>query len=291
MSLKKFVHRNITFGGPQRDQGPDVTEFADAVKRRLRHYRLGFLIHFTPHFTPARPNRQTVARCIFALGLTERARRNVLVRGHVGTWTQRKIRNPHLRGPIDRIRERNRKPLLREFRAEHRANQVTVMFDSVTLSEIPDSAPAVAGYTGGKWPTYRDLAARFPRAKHLSIAVSSREDADVLDIEPGNAQPADAPEWVRRQLARRRNGARNYNVARPVVYASASEMAAVLAALEGAGIDRDRVLVWTAHYNYRPHICGPTTCGYLSEGADATQWTDHSGGRNLDESLLRPGFF
>ncbi len=290
----RHVHRDLDFGTKHLSHGPDVAEFRAGVSRSLRHLRLGFLLHFT---APS-PTRHTIARCIFALGLSERARIAVLHRGYVGRWTQRKVRNPNLRGPIDRARAAARRPTLREWRRQHRASRVTVMFDSITLKEIPESAPAVAGYTGGNWPTYRELRGRFPKSKLLSIAIQSSEDADVLDIEPGNATPADAPGWVRRQLRVRREVAagkaeRNglYNVDRPVLYASASQMAEVLRELDAADIPRELVLIWTAHYTFTPHICGPTTCGELAEEADGTQWTDHAMGRNLDQSLLRPGFF
>src|SRR5208282_1038382 len=52
---------------------------------------------------------------------------------------------------------------------------------------------AVAGYVGGKWPSLGGLIKRYPGAKHLSIAVNAGEDATCLDIENGDATPADAP--------------------------------------------------------------------------------------------------
>lgn len=158
------------------------------------------------------------------------------------------------------------------------------MYDSVDLSQIPADAPAVAGYVGGSWPTYRELKKRFPHARRLSIAVNASEDADCLDIESGDATPDETPAWVRRQQAR--------GVRRPVVYASASVMPSVLAALKAAGIKRKEVRVWTAHYTFAPHLCGPHSCRYLTDTvADATQFTDVAHGRNLDESLLDRGFF
>lgn len=158
------------------------------------------------------------------------------------------------------------------------------MFDSTTVGEIPGDAPAVAGYVGGYWPTYLRLVQGFPRAYHLSIAVNAGEDAECLDIERGDAEPYQAPEWVRRQLAR--------GVARPVLYSSVSTMGQVVGALESAGIPRSSVRLWTAHYTGYPHVCTPQSCGYgLPDESDATQWTDHSLGRNLDESLCSDSFF
>ncbi len=148
------------------------------------------------------------------------------------------------------------------------------MFDSITLSTIPPNPQAVAGYVGGYWPTYHPLCVKFPKAYHLSIAVSASEDADCLDIEAGDAVPAQAPGWVVRQQHR--------GVYRPVVYSSVSQMPKVIDALTRGGIARTEVRVWTAHYTYAAHI---------ETGSDGTQWTDHALGRNLDESLLVPDFF
>ncbi|HWW67307.1 MAG TPA: hypothetical protein VNY83_04935 [Solirubrobacterales bacterium] len=159
----------------------------------------------------------------------------------------------------------------------------TVMFDSVDVGQIPARAPAVAGYTAGRWPTYWELVKRFPHAAVLSIAIAASYDATCLDIEAGDATPAEAPAWVRRQIAR--------GVKRPVVYCSVSSMDALLGKLERAGIKREQVRVWTAHYTFAPHLCGPHSCGALrSTIADATQWTDQALGRNLDQSLVAAGF-
>lgn len=158
------------------------------------------------------------------------------------------------------------------------------MFDSISVNQIPASAPAVAGYVGGTWPTYLRLLEVFPRAYHLSIAVNAGEDAECLDIEGGDAVPDQAPAWVRRQEAR--------GVRRPVVYASVSSMQTVLAALQSNGIQPTAVRLWTAHYTGHPHVCSSHSCGYgLSTGSDATQWTDRALNLNLDESLCNDSFF
>lgn len=283
---KKHVHRKLHFGRPL---GADVAAFLDAVHRELAHRKLGFL--FGGKTVNAR--RHSIARTIFALGLTDKARRAAL-EGNVGTWTQRKVRNPILRSPLDRVRARRRRKVLRRWRRNHRDEaNVTVMYDSVTLSEIPEDAPAVAGYTGGMWPTYWELDELFPHAKHVSIAVRSREDADVLDIEPGNATPADAAAWVKRQQQRRKDDPGFYNLRKPGVYAAVSDMPTILTALANAGIQRDDVLVWTAHIGQGEHRCGPNGCGWpgLHDDADATQWTWTALGRNLDQSTLGLSFF
>lgn len=184
---------------------------------------------------------------------------------------------------IAQIRHNNRarRQIIKRLRREH---QATVMFDSIEVAQIPASAPAVAGYVGGKWPTYLELQTHFPKAQKLSIAVSAAEDAQCLDIEAGDATPGEAPAWVRRQFDR--------GVKRPVLYTSASQMDLVVSVLRAAGISRSQVRLWSAHYTFTPHLCGPHSCGLLhSTTADATQWTDNALGRNLDQSLVVAGFF
>ena len=157
------------------------------------------------------------------------------------------------------------------------------MYDSITVSEIPANPEAVAGYVGGKWPNYNELLKRFPKAHHLSIAVNSSEQAQCLDVEPGDATAAEVGAWVRRQQTR--------GVKRPCIYASLSTMPAILTSLARAGIPRSSVRLWSAHYTYKAHIC-TVACGNGFKGtADATQWSDKALGRNLDESLCSSSFF
>ena len=157
------------------------------------------------------------------------------------------------------------------------------MYDSVTVDEIPSDAPAVAGYVNGRFVTFPTLERRFPRAHHVSIAVSSSADAECLDVEPGNATNEVAPAWVERQARR--------GVKHPVIYTSLSNAASLLDTLARAGIKRSDIRLWTAHHTDKPHRCSPA-CGFgLTTTADATQWTKHALGRNLDESLCDDSFF
>jgi len=136
--------------------------------------------------------------------------------------------------------------------------QPFTMYDSTNVDNIPGDAEAVAGYINGAFANFDALVKRFPHAKHLSISVNSGGDADCLDIETGDATPADAPAWVRKQHAR--------GIKRPVVYANTSTMPAVIEALTRDDIKRDEYLVWTAHYTNEAHV---------EDGSDATQYEDH----------------
>jgi hypothetical protein len=154
-----------------------------------------------------------------------------------------------------------------------RAPLFLAMYDAVTVENIPAGALAVAGYVNGRYQTVSALRARFPHAHLFTIAVNIGADADCLDVETGDATPAQAPEWVRRQL-----GA---GLRRPCIYANRSTMPAVWAALHAAGIERNHVRLWVADWTEEPHI--PT-------GYDACQW---HGGMTVpfDESLCSPTFF
>jgi hypothetical protein len=151
------------------------------------------------------------------------------------------------------------------------------MYDSVEVGEIPTDAVAVAGYVGGIYPTESLLVAKFPHARHKSIAVNAGEDADILDIENGDAVPSEAPAWFKRQKAR--------GLEKPGVYSSASEIPSVFAAMNAAGINRSEYVVWLAHYTF----VDPTPP--FEQGADAVQWTDRSLDRNLDQSACELAFF
>lgn len=169
------------------------------------------------------------------------------------------------------------------WRLPKRKPRPVTMYDSVTVSEIPDDADAVAGYVGGNWPTFSQLVALYPNAKRLSIAIAADEDAEALDVEPGDATPPQAASWLNRQRAR--------GIARPVVYTSVSKAQALVDELTAQGQPRSSYRLWTAHYTFQPHRCS-AACGFGFVGeADATQWTDKALGRNLDASLCAPGFF
>lgn len=153
------------------------------------------------------------------------------------------------------------------------------MFDSIDPSQIPGGQDD-AGYVDGRWQTYSQLHG----PHNLSIAVFASDDADAIDDEPGDATDAQLPGWVRREIS--------LGHWRPVVYFAVSNSSGAAQALRSGGISRSQVRCWTAHYSYQQHLCGPA-CGLDPwwGAADATQWTDRSGGRNLDESTVADDFF
>lgn len=146
---------------------------------------------------------------------------------------------------------------------------IGVMFDAVTLSAIPSRPFAVAGYTSGLFPTWPHILARFPGAHHVSIAIDAAHHADCLDIEPRDAIPSQAGRWARADIAA--------GFPHPCLYSDLSQMPAVRASLNAAGLARSQYFLWLAWYR---HIPG------LVAGYDAVQWTDTALGRSLDQSTV-----
>jgi hypothetical protein len=152
------------------------------------------------------------------------------------------------------------------------------MFDTVTVSDIPSfantSADAVAYYVDGIYADERQVIAHDPRSRHLSIAVRAGDVADCLDIENGDATPAQAAGWW--------HDATMHGVWRPCFYASVSVMPVVVRELAAAGIHRSSYRLWQAHYD---------DVAVVPAGYDAKQFSDHALGRHLDESVCLTTFF
>lgn len=151
------------------------------------------------------------------------------------------------------------------------------MYDTTDVNRpFPTSNPtAVAGYVGGKWPTYAELVKKYPRAKHLSIAVNAGERARCLDIETGDATSGQAPGWFH-NFADKSQG-------KPIFYGDEEKMVAFEEALRDAGIHRWEYLVLKAHYAGT----GPR----IDPGSDATQYESvETGGFDYDVSLCEPWF-
>lgn len=153
--------------------------------------------------------------------------------------------------------------------------QTFEQYDAVTVGNIPSNPFAVAGYTSGLYLTWPVLLRDFPRAHHVSIAISVLHHADCLDDEPGDASPSQAGAWV---LADIKAG-----FARPCVYGDLSNMPAIQASIRAAlGANwRTHVFLWLAWYRFVPGLVA---------GYDAVQWTDKALGRGLDESTVTPAF-
>lgn len=132
------------------------------------------------------------------------------------------------------------------------------LYDSVTPGNIPGDAEMVGGYIDG-WYAWGDAGwAMFPAAVPVRIAVHQWTDAgQVLDVEPGDAAPSDAPLWV---LMRQQAGQIGS------VYCSLSQWPAVQAAFAAQGMDQPPT--WVAAY--------PGNGAQLYDGSVAHQYEGDS---------------
>jgi hypothetical protein len=146
-----------------------------------------------------------------------------------------------------------------------------MLYDSDQPSAIPTDAVAVAGYgdgyaepawTNGGW-------ARFPNAHKLVIVVHAGDQGDVLDVERGDASPADCPGWCDRFS---RPGRRA-----PTLYCNRSSWPAVRAAVAGRRVD-----YWISTLDGTTDVPGAVAVQYAGSAT--------SGG-HFDRSLiLDPGW-
>ncbi len=113
------------------------------------------------------------------------------------------------------------------------------MYDGVDAGRLPVTAQLVGGYVDGNYRWSDADWARFPHSVKVRIAVfSSTNDGHVLDVEPGNATPAQSVDWV---LLRRRAGAD------PTVYMNSSTWATVRSAFRSRGVAEPHF--WVAQYD------------------------------------------
>lgn len=139
-----------------------------------------------------------------------------------------------------------------------------IMYDSITASNCPDDGQLYAGYVDGRWPNWAEMARRHPGKRIVKVTIWNG-DADVLDVEAGDATPQQAVIWCR---ARRKLGKD------PTVYCNLSTWPAVVAAFSLAG---DPLPHWWAAGYRIPAI------PYLQPGSVATQWADFG---PYDQSLV-----
>lgn len=113
------------------------------------------------------------------------------------------------------------------------------MYDGVDASRLPTSAQMVAGYVDGLYRWSDADWARFPNSVKVRIAVFSQtDDGHVLDVEPGNATPAQSVDWV---LMRRRAGVD------PTVYMNTSTWPTVRSAFQARNVAEPHY--WVAQYD------------------------------------------
>ena len=77
------------------------------------------------------------------------------------------------------------------------------MFDGIDVLSLPTGADLYAGYDDGHWPDADAIAARFPTKTVVRITTNPADnEGTVLDVENGDANPIDGPDWVLRARGR-----------------------------------------------------------------------------------------
>ena len=149
-----------------------------------------------------------------------------------------------------------------------------IMYDSVTVADIPANAHSVAAYVNGAYANHSEVKARFPHAHILTISVTGDVAADCYDIEKGDYTYHDIPRLFK--------VAADAGVWRPCFYADLHNMPSVRSTLANVTSIREEYRLWVASWDGLTHIPG---------GYDAKQFTDRALGRNLDESVCNSTFF
>lgn len=118
------------------------------------------------------------------------------------------------------------------------------LYDAIAANQIPAGAALIAGYGDGLYNDFGAERVAFPNARVVEIAVFAEDDLGVvLDVEKGNAAPAQAPGWV---VKRRAAGVD------PTVYCSLATWPSVKAAFTAAGVAQPHF--WIAAYDGDPTI-------------------------------------
>jgi hypothetical protein len=146
---------------------------------------------------------------------------------------------------------------------------MTRMYDSVDPFDIPTDATVVAGYVDGRYAWTDAGWQRFSHTPRLTITVLNG-DADVLDVETGDATPDEAVRWVASQRAAGRP--------HPGVYCNTNLWPTVRATFRAHQVPEP--WYWVADYDGRPDI---------PEGAVAKQYIDAPGsGGHYDLTAISP---
>lgn len=154
---------------------------------------------------------------------------------------------------------------------------VHIAYDDVALSLIPPTAQIIWVYRDGRFANEQQARRAFPHAEIKTLTTQGEAGTDGADCEPGDLSPQREAAWARGEIHAGRP--------HPWLYANRDQMPAVIKACNAIGVHRDEVLIWSAHYTGKEHICGPSTCGADFQ-ANGTQFTDRAEGRSLDESVF-----
>jgi hypothetical protein len=144
------------------------------------------------------------------------------------------------------------------------------VYDSVTPGTLPSGQPA-AVYANGAYAVSASQVAGHSSVLWIDTN-GSDPSANVLDVEPGDATPAGAAQWVDARLTQQRNSV-------AIVYTMLSDWQSVK---DNVG---DLPSWMQSHVRY--WIADPTGVPHVVPGSSATQWY---WGSNYDISTANPNF-
>src|ERR1700691_3628438 len=76
-----------------------------------------------------------------------------------------------------------------------------ISYDAKTIARNFPDAQLVAGYTDGIYAWSQADWNLFPKSVHVTVTVNASNEADVLDVENGDATPAQTEGWIRARKA------------------------------------------------------------------------------------------
>src|ERR1700751_6084122 len=150
--------------------------------------------------------------------------------------------------------------------------------DASTIAQKFPNAAMVAGYINGNFAWTQAEWNLFPHANHVTISITASADAgDVLDVETGDATPAQTAGWI---ATRKASG-----YYRPSIYCSRSVIPAVRQGTGSYILGRDYD-IWVADWTGSPHqVTAP--------GSPAATWaaTQYENPTNYDvTAVTNPGW-
>jgi hypothetical protein len=146
----------------------------------------------------------------------------------------------------------------------------TVIYDSIHPSAIP-AGKAIAAYSNGAYQASPAQVAGHGKVLWIDIK-GSDTSADALDVEPGDATPADAAAWASAKLTKDPSST-------VIIYTFKAAWGRVIS-------DINALPAWM-HSHVKYWIADPTGSPHLLPGAAATQWY---WGAKYDISAAQPGF-
>jgi hypothetical protein len=151
------------------------------------------------------------------------------------------------------------------------ASQPYTIYDSVNPSAVP-AGQRIATYVDGPYAVSSSQVAGHGKVLWIDTNGSDPKAASALDVEPGDATPTGAAQWVQQKLSASPNST-------AIVYTMQSEWPQVKAAISALPSSMQ------SHVKY--WIADPTGTPHMVPGASATQWY---WGSSYDISTAQPGF-